>query len=149
MSARAPRWLQVQGCRGVLATPNYLATQAGMRAFAQGGNAVDAAIAANAALCVVQPHQCGVAGDAFLLLRPAGGEPVVLNGSGRTPAALTPERVRAAGYARVPGRGALSVTVPGAVRLWADALGRYGRLELAQVLQPAIEYAEGGFPVSA
>src|SRR3954447_15089387 len=148
MAMEATRWQPAQGCRGVVATPHYLATQAGMQIYAQGGNAIDAAVAANAALCVVQPHQCGLGGDAFVLLRPAGGVPVVLNGSGRTPAALTPERVQAAGHARIPGRGGLTVTVPGAVRAWADLLGRYGRLSLDRVLAPAIAYAAEGFPVS-
>jgi gamma-glutamyltranspeptidase/glutathione hydrolase len=132
----------------VVATPHYLATQAGMQVFAQGGNAIDAAVAANAALCVVQPHQCGIGGDAFVLVRPAGGAPVVLNGSGRTPAGLTPGRVRAAGHERVPAKGGLAVTVPGAVRAWEDVLTRYGRLGLDRVLAPAIAYAEEGFPVS-
>jgi gamma-glutamyltranspeptidase/glutathione hydrolase len=148
MAMGAPRWLPAQGCRGVVATPHYLATQAGMQMFAEGGNAIDAAVAANAALCVVQPHQCGLGGDAFVLVRPAGGAPVVLNGSGRTPAGLTPERVRAAGHERVPGKGGLAVTVPGAVRAWGDLLARYGRLEFERVLEPAIAYAEEGFPVS-
>jgi gamma-glutamyltranspeptidase / glutathione hydrolase len=148
MAMGSPRWLPAQGCRGVVATPHYLATQAGMQVFAQGGNAIDAAVAANAALCVVQPHQCGLGGDAFVLLRPAGGAPVVLNGSGRTPAALTPDSVRAAGHERVPARGGLAVTVPGAVRAWGDVLARYGRLPLDRVLAPAIAYAEDGFPMS-
>ncbi|HLH23935.1 MAG TPA: gamma-glutamyltransferase family protein [Chloroflexota bacterium] len=149
MAMDGTRWQPARGCRGVVATPHYLATQAGMQMYARGGNAVDAAVAANAALCVVQPHQCGLGGDAFVLLRPAGGTPVVLNGSGRTPAALTPERVRAAGHAWVPARGGLAVTVPGAVRAWGDLLARYGRLGLDRVLAPAIGYATDGFPVSA
>ena len=148
MATGAPRWLPAQGYHGVVATPHYLATQAGMQMYAQGGNAIDAAVAANAALCVVQPHQCGLGGDAFLLLRPDHGAPVVLNGSGRTPAGLTPGRVRAAGHERVPAKGGLAVTVPGAVRAWGDLLGRYGRLGLDRVLAPAIAYAEEGFPVS-
>src|SRR4051794_21205100 len=148
MAMEATRWQPAQGCRGVVATPHYLATQAGMQIYAQGGNAIDAAVAANAALCVVQPHQCGLGGDAFVLLRPAGGAPGVLNGSGRTPAALTAETVRAAGHERVPARGGLAVTVPGAVRVWGDVLARYGRLGLDQVLAPAIRYAADGFPVS-
>src|SRR5919202_8326 len=130
MAMGAPRWLPAQGCHGVVATPHYLATQAGMQMYARGGNAIDAAVAANAALCVVQPHQCGLGGDAFVLLRPAGGAPVVLNGSGRTPAGLTPGRVQAAGHERVPAKGGLAVTVPGAVRAWGDLQARYGRLNL-------------------
>ena len=148
MTAEVLRRAEVRGRRGVVASPNDLATQAGMQMYQLGGNAVDAAVAANAALCVVQGHQCGVGGDAFAMLRPAGAAPVVLNGSGRTPAALDLEMYTSAGHDYVPMYGGLSVTVPGTVRAWADLVERYGKLDLSASLAPAIEYAGTGFPVS-
>ncbi len=137
----------VRGARGAVVAPHHLATQAGLSVLAAGGSAVDAAIATNAVLAVVMPNGCGIGGDAFWLIwDEAAGEQVALNGSGRAPAAADAAALRARGMDRLPLRGPLSITVPGAVRSWADAHRRWGRLSWEAVLGPAIEQAEGGFP---
>jgi len=126
-----------------------LASAAGMEVIKRGGNAVDAAITMAALLTVVRPHMNGVGGDNFMLIRLAKtGEIVALNGSGRAGSKATPAFFSAKGMKAVPGTGILSVSVPGAVRGWADALQKYGTITLSQALQPAIRYAERGFPVS-
>jgi gamma-glutamyltranspeptidase len=136
-----------RGARGAVVAPHHLATSAGLEVLAAGGSAVDAAIATNAALAVVMPSNCGIGGDAFWLIWDAAtGRQYALNGSGRAPAAADPARLRASGLANLPYRGPLSITVPGAVRSWADAHGRFGRLDRGRVLAPAIAYAADGFP---
>jgi len=113
-----------------------------------GGNAIDAAIAANATLNVVYPFGCGTGGDIFMLLYDAKSDSLNgLNGSGRAPAAATLDWFKANGHAKMPQRGILSVTVPGVVDGWQQAAEKFGRLGLAKALQPAIEYAEQGFGV--
>ena len=127
--------------------PHHLASAAGLAILAAGGHAVDAAIAANAVLAVVMPQGCGIGGDAFWLIwDEAAGEQAALNGSGRAPAGADPRALCAAGMDRIPLRGPLPITVPGAVRSWADAHRRWGRLSRDAVLAPAIEHAEAGFP---
>ncbi len=136
-----------RGARGAVVAPHHLATQAGLAVLAAGGHAVDAAIAANAVLGVVMPNGCGIGGDAFWLVwDEVAGEQVALNGSGRAPAAISAEQLRDAGMDRVPLRGPLAITVPGAVRSWADAHRRWGRLSRDAVLAAAIEQAGAGFP---
>ena len=136
-----------RGARGAVVAPHHLATQAGLAVLAAGGHAVDAAIATNAVLGVVMPNGCGIGGDAFWLVwDEAAGEQVALNGSGRAPAGIDPGALRTAGLDRIPLRGPLSITVPGAVRSWADAHRRWGRLSRDAVLAAAIEQADGGFP---
>lgn len=136
-----------RGARGAVVAPHHLATQAGLGVLAAGGHAVDAAIAANAVLGVVMPNGCGIGGDAFWLVwDEAAGEQVALNGSGRAPAALSAGSLRDAGLDRVPLRGPLPITVPGAVRSWDDAHRRWGRLTRDAVLGAAIEQADAGFP---
>lgn len=136
------------GLNGAIATPHYLASATGFRVLQDGGNALDAAIAANAVLGVVRPDQCTIGGDLFLLMWPAReGHVVALNASGRAGARGTPDFVRAAGYERVPDKGPLSVVVPGCVAGWAAALDRYGTRPLGDLLQPAVAVAEGGFVV--
>lgn len=137
------------GLNGVIATPHYLASAAGLRVLEDGGNAVDAAVAACAVLGVVWPHMCGIGGDLFLVLFPAGAErPVALNASGRAGSRATAEFIRASGHQRVPDKGALSVVTPGCVAGWQAALERYGTRELGALLGPAIRIAEEGFPVT-
>ncbi len=136
-----------RGARGAVVAPHHLATQAGLSVLAAGGSAVDAAIATNAVLGVVMPNGCGVGGDAFWLVwDEAAGEQVALNGSGRAPSGADAGALRDRGLTRIPLRGPLSITVPGAVRSWADAHRRWGRLSWQAVLTPAIEQAEAGFP---
>jgi gamma-glutamyltranspeptidase/glutathione hydrolase len=119
-----------------------------------GGNAVDAAIAAAAVLAVVEPFSTGLGGDAFALVYQANGEVLALNASGRAPATWSLDEARRRGYApdgpqtALPMRGALTVSTPGTVDGWATLLARCGRMALADVLAPAIAYAEQGFPVS-
>uniref|UniRef100_A0A831TAX1 Glutathione hydrolase proenzyme n=1 Tax=Thermorudis peleae TaxID=1382356 RepID=A0A831TAX1_9BACT len=134
---------------GMVATPHYLASVAGLRVLQEGGNAVDAAVAANAVLNVVYPNQCSLGGDAFFLIwEPSEERLLALNGSGRAPAQASPEAVRAAGCTTMPQRGAWAVTVPGTVDAWAAALARCGSRPLGELLRPAIEYAERGFVVT-
>jgi gamma-glutamyltranspeptidase/glutathione hydrolase len=113
----------------------------------RGGNAVDAALAAAAALTVVEPTANGIGGDAFALVWD-GQTLHGLNGSGRAPAALQAEAIRAAGHTEIPVDGWLPVTVPGAPATWGDLHQRFGRLPLAEILVPAISYAETGYGVS-
>ena len=147
---RAPAIVPVRlprGARGAVVAPHHLATAAGLQVLAAGGHAVDAAIATNAVLGVVMPNGCGIGGDAFWLVwDEAAGEQVALNGSGRAPAGASAARLREAGLDRIPLRGPFGITVPGAVRSWADAHRRWGRLSRDAVLGPAIEQASSGFP---
>lgn len=127
----------------IVATSQPLAAQAGLEMLRRGGNAVDAAIATAAALTIVEPTGNGLGSDAFCILWD-GNELHGLNASGRAPAAWTPERFANG----LPERGWDSVTVPGAVSAWVDLSERFGTLDLATLLAPAIRYAEDGFPVS-
>ncbi|MGH2506751.1 MAG: gamma-glutamyltransferase family protein, partial [Ktedonobacteraceae bacterium] len=134
---------------GMVACAHYLATQAGVQILTQGGNAIDAAIAANAVMTVVYPMTCSAGGDLFMLIWDAKTQQVyALNGSGRAPQGMTPEYFAAKGMTQVPVRGPLSINVPGAVDGWFEALERFGSLKPAQVFAPAIALAEDGMPVS-
>ncbi len=134
---------------GTVATSQPLAAQAGLRILLQGGNAIDAAVATAAALNVVEPMSTGIGGDMFAIAYLSnGGELIGINGSGRAPAAATLERLTSGGVTKMPVTGILPVTVPGTVDGWDQLLRRAGTMTLSQVLQPAIEYAEEGFPVS-
>jgi gamma-glutamyltranspeptidase/glutathione hydrolase len=138
-----------RGTHGAVVAPHHLATAAGLGVLRAGGSAVDAAIATNAVLAVVVPQSCGVGGDAFWLIWDAAAKrQLALNGSGRSAAAIDAARLRAEGHRRVPFRGPLSITVPGAVRSWGDAHARFGRLSRDVVLAPAIELARDGFAAS-
>jgi gamma-glutamyltranspeptidase/glutathione hydrolase len=135
--------------RGMVAASNPLAAQAGLNILRKGGNAADAAIAAAAMLNVTAPDSTGVGGDCFALFFDAQtGQITALNGSGRAPAALKLEDLRAQGWTAIPTRSVHAVTVPGAVRGWEDLLARHGRMTLAEVLADAIYYAREGFPVA-
>lgn len=139
----------VMGMQGALTSDHVLATAAGADVLRRGGNAIDAAIAMAGVLAVVRPHMNGVGGDNFLLIRIARtGKVYALNGSGRAGSKATPVFFAEKGLTRVPGSGILSVSVPGAVQAWEDALRRFGTTTLQQALQPAIRHAEQGFPVS-
>ena len=136
-----------RGGSGAVVAPHHLATAAGLGILRSGGTAVDAAIATNAVLGVVMGSACGLGGDAFWLTwDEAAGRQVGLNGSGRAGSRADAAALRAAGLAALPARGPLTITVPGAVRSWADAHGRFGRLAPGTLLAPAIELAAGGFP---
>ncbi len=125
------------------------AAAAGVETLGRGGNAIDAAIATAAALCVVEPMSTGLGGDAFALLWSASEEKLIgLNGSGGAPAAASLDAYGERGLERIPPVGILSATVPGAVRAWETLSERCGSLPLADVLEPAIRLADEGFPVT-
>jgi gamma-glutamyltranspeptidase/glutathione hydrolase len=150
MSTFPSRRSVVRAQNGIVATSQTLASVAGLRMLLDGGNAIDAAIAAAATLNVVEPMSTGIGGDMFALVWIAREEKLyALNGSGRAPAALNIREVRMRGATtEMPSMGWLPVTVPGAVDGWAQLLNRFGNLTFAEVLAPAIEYAENGFPVT-
>lgn len=134
--------------RGIVAAPHYLAAEAGLDILKMGGNAIDAAIAASAALQVVYPFVCGLGGDVFMLIYDAkSGQLYGLNGSGRSAQTATIERYHEIGYTKMPTLGIHTVTVPGCASGWDAAMERFGRLGLASALAPAISYAEEGFAV--
>src|SRR5262249_16443832 len=121
--------------------------RAGQRMFDRGGNAVDAAVASGYALSVLEPQSCGIGGEVPILIYPAGGKkPVALCGQGWAGKAATVEWFLRAKVDRIPGAGFLPATVPAAFGTWAFALQRYGTLTLKDVLGPAIDLAESGFP---
>ncbi len=137
------------GTRGMVACAHYLATQAGLSILTQGGNAIDAAIAANAVMTVVYPSTCSAGGDIFMLIWEAKTQRLyALNGSGRAPRGMTPEYLLSREMKEIPETGPLSINVPGAVDGWFEALGRFGRLSAETIFAPAIAYAEEGMPVS-
>lgn len=135
--------------RGMVASPHYLASAAGLRVLEDGGSAVDAAVAINATLGVVYPHMTGPGGDAFWLIHDAeSGQVHALNGSGRSGTHATSDWFTTQGYTSIPIRGPLAaVTVPGAVDSWCQAHERFGILPLSRVLAPAITYARDGYAV--
>jgi len=133
---------------GVAASEHPLASQAGAAILARGGHAVDAAIAVNAVMGVVAPMMNGIGGDLFAIVYDAASNRLHgINASGCAPAALTIDRLKAAGITSMPQTGIHAVTIPGAVAGWAKLHERFGRLKLADVLAPAIAVAEQGFPV--
>ena len=135
--------------KGIVATSQTLASQAGAQILARGGSAVDAAIAANAVMGVVEPMSNGMGGDLFAIWRDAAtGEITGINASGWAPRALTREFLRQEGHDTMPPQGILAVTVPGCVQGWKQLHRRYGRLPWSELFQPAIYYAENGFPVT-
>lgn len=134
---------------GMVVSPHALASEAGVAILRAGGSAVDAAIAANAVLAVVYPHQSSLGGDAVWLIYDARARRVrFLNATGRAPAAATLEEFRRRGLAEIPTRGLLSVTVPGTVDGWWTAHQAYGRLPWRSLFEAAIGYAREGFPVT-
>jgi oxamate amidohydrolase len=140
----------VLGVRGMVASHHPVASLAGIEVLRKGGTAVDAAIAANAVLGVVYPQMNGIGGDLFMLIYSAKDKKVyALNASGRSPYAMTRDFFKHKGVDKIPLQASLlPVSVPGAVDGWDQAQKRFGRLTLAEVLQPAIEVAEHGFAVT-
>src|ERR1035437_6225647 len=132
--------------RGIVATSQTLASQAGAQILARGGSAVDAAIAANAVLGIVEPMNGGIGGDLFATYWDAKTRKLTgLNWSGGAPANLTIELLRSKGYTSMPTSGIHTVTVPGCVEGWAKLHSRYGKLPWKELFQPAIYYADHGF----
>lgn len=139
----------VLATRGLCATSHPLAAKTALDILAAGGNAVDAAVAGAMLLGFAEPQSCGIGGDAFVLVKPAGSEKVhALNGSGRAPAGLSARRIRAGGATAIGTESVESVTIPGAVDAFCALSDRFGRLGLAECLAPAIRYAEDGVPVA-
>jgi gamma-glutamyltranspeptidase/glutathione hydrolase len=133
---------------GMVATSHPLATQIGIDILKKGGNAVDAAIACNAALGLMEPTGCGIGGDIFAIIWDAKTKKLYgLNGSGRSPRSLTLAHFKEKGISKIPSYGPLPVSVPGTVDGWFALHGRFGSKPMADLLQPAIEYGEKGFPM--
>ncbi|MSU19811.1 MAG: gamma-glutamyltransferase [Pedosphaera sp.] len=134
---------------GIVATEQPLASQAGAQILAQGGNAIDAAVAANAVLGLTAPMMCGIGGDLFAIVYDAKSQHLFgLNASGWAPAGLTPEFLKAQGFTTMPQKGIHAVTVSGCVEGWQKLLDRFGRKKFSEVLAPAIRIADEGFPVT-
>ena len=139
----------VMGTRGMVASSQHLATLSGYKALARGGNAVDAAVAMVGTLNVVEPHSVGIGGDAFALIYLRKANKIIgMNASGRAPYRASIAWFKEKGFQTMPERGILSVTVPGALHGWNEAVERYGNLRLGDLLEDAIDYAENGFPVT-
>lgn len=140
---------EVIATQGMVATSQPLATQVGLDILKQGGNAIDAAIAANAMLGLVEPTGNGIGGDLFAIVWDAKSQQLYgLNASGRSPKSLTLEYFQQQGMDKIPAYGPLPVSVPGAVDGWFELHGRFGRMDMPAILAPTIEYAKQGFPVS-
>jgi gamma-glutamyltranspeptidase/glutathione hydrolase len=150
---------EVMAPHGMVTTSQPLAAQAGLQIMQRGGNAIDAAVAAAAVLNVVEPMSTGVAGDLFAIIYVAKEKKLhVLNASGMAPSGATLARYNSLGYqadplnwgpgSGMPHHGILTVTVPGSAWGWQEVLDRFGKLTFKEVLQPAIDYADNGFPVS-
>jgi gamma-glutamyltranspeptidase/glutathione hydrolase len=154
-AARAPRRPVVTGRSmvatkfGIVASSQPLAARAGVQMLENGGNAIDAAIAASAAIALMEPASNGIGGDLFAMVYTAAdGKLVGLNASGWAASGMTPELLASKNNTRMPSRGVYTVTVPGMVAGWQAMRDRYGRLPLSTSLAPAIYYAENGFPVT-
>jgi len=139
---------QVEGYSDIVVTPHVLATQAGMNILTLGGNATDAAIAANAVQGVVAPETCGIGGDLFALIWTGESPPSALNASGPAGSGVSAERLRAEGIRELEPLHPDTVTVPGCVRGWEEMHRRFGRADWETILGPAIRLAESGFPAS-
>jgi gamma-glutamyltranspeptidase / glutathione hydrolase len=139
----------VFGTGGAVACEHPTAAVIGLRVLDGGGTAADACVAMAAAMAVLSPMQTGMGGDAFLLFYESEtGRVSGVDGSGRAPGTVSVEKLRGLGLDEMPERGALTITVPGAVRMWEDAVNRFGNQPLARLLEPAWELAENGHPVA-
>jgi gamma-glutamyltranspeptidase/glutathione hydrolase len=145
----APGRSRAMSTRGMAATSHPAATLAAIDVLQDGGNAMDAAVAACAVQCVVEPGSTGIGGDCFVLYARAGGADIVaFNGSGRAPVAVTGERLRSVGLTTIDRQSPHAITVPGAVDAWTQLLRDYGTRDLGTLLQPAIAYARDGYAVA-
>jgi gamma-glutamyltranspeptidase/glutathione hydrolase len=134
---------------GIAATSQPLATMVAIDILKNGGNAIDAAIAANAMLGLVEPMSCGIGGDLFVILWDAKSKKLHgLNASGRSPKSLTLKMLKDMKLDKIPIRGALPVSVPGCVDGWFELHSKFGKLPMKEILKPTIQYAREGFPVS-
>lgn len=137
------------GRRGMIATSQTLASAAGLKVLQQGGNAIDAAVAAAAVLAVVEPSMNGIGGDLLAIVYDAKTQKLhALDSTGRSAHAATPEELARRGHAEMPAKGVLAVDVPGVVEGWHQLLTRFGTISLAEAIAPAIHFARDGFPVA-
>ena len=140
----------VHAPHGMACTSHPLSTQTAIDILKSGGNAMDAAVAACAVQCVVEPGSTGIGGDCFCIYAPEGSADLVaFNGSGKAPAAASTDWYRDNGFFEIERNTPHSVTVPGAVDAWATLIRDYGRKSLGELLQPAIGYAANGYPISS
>ncbi len=140
---------EVLAQNGMVATAQPLATQVALDILKKGGNAIDAAIAANAMLGLVEPASCGIGGDLFAIIWDAKTQKLYgLNASGRSPKSLSAEYFQDQGKKYIPYTGPLSVSVPGCVDGWFTMHERFGSMNMADILSPSIEYGQDGFPVT-
>lgn len=140
---------EVIASNGMAATSHPLATQIALDILKKGGSAVDAAIAANAALGLMEPTGCGIGGDLFAIVWDAKTQKLYgLNASGRSPESLTIDYFRENGFERIPAYGPLPISVPGCVDGWFELHKKFGNLSMEEILEPAIYYAEEGFPLT-
>ena len=140
---------EVLAQNGMVATCQPLATNAALDILKKGGNAFDAAIAANAMLGLVEPHNCGIGGDLFAIVWDAKTQKLYgLNASGRSPKTISADYFQQKGMDYIPSTGALSVSVPGCVDGWYMLHKRFGKLSMIEILQPSIDYGTKGFPVT-
>ncbi|KAA2313391.1 gamma-glutamyltransferase family protein [Pseudooceanicola sediminis] len=146
LPGRSPIWAE----NGICATSHPIAAQVAIDILKRGGNAMDAAIAGAVTLGVCEPAMCGLAGDCFVLVKPAGSDQVLgFNGSGAAPAGADAQGLRDQGHSRIPTDNAQAVTLPGAVQAFDAMSAKWGKLGLADSLAPAIHYFETGVPVHA
>src|SRR5665647_634055 len=139
----------VRSKNGMIATSQPLAAAAGLQVLMKGGNAVDAAVATSAVLGVVEPFATSIGGDAFAIYWDGKKKELVgLNGSGRSASRIDSEKFKEQGLTKLPITGVHTITVPGAIDSWSVMLKQYGTMSLKELLQPAINYAREGFPVS-
>lgn len=140
---------EVIAANGMVCTSHPLASQVGLEILKNGGNAIDAAIATNAALGLMEPTGCGIGGDLFAIVWDAKSQKLYgLNASGRSAGALSLDWFLDNGYKKIPAYGPLPVTVPGCVDGWFELHERFGSQDMQTILSPAIRYAENGFPVT-
>ena len=134
---------------GMVATSHPLATQVGIDILKKGGNAIDAAIAANAAIGLMEPTGNGIGGDLFAIIWIENDKKLYgLNASGRSPKNLKLDYFKKNNFTKIPAYGPLPVSVPGCVDGWFEMHEKFGALKMEEILEPAILYAENGFPVS-
>ena len=140
---------EVIAANGMVATSHPLASQIGLQILKDGGNAIDAAIAANAALGLMEPTGCGIGGDLFAIVWDAKSQRLYgLNASGRSPKSLSLSYFKENNMDKIPALGPLPVSVPGTVDGWFELHSKFGTLPMPKILQPAIDYAENGFPLT-
>ena len=147
-SFQTPGRSAVYSTRAMIATSHPLASLVGLETLRRDGCAVDAALAAVATLCVVEPAMTGIGGDCFAIVARRGAAPVAINGSGRSPAGVDLQAAVESGMKAIPDNSPLAVTIPGAVAAWVRLHADYGRLPLGDVLEPAAAIAEAGYAIA-